>query len=106
MCKKPKAGCCKCYPKRVTDYFDLFAEPVYQFTFEDSYVVSTCVGSLCTIFLILVLAVVLLAKVGVYLDDDPSTFTVTKGVEYGYYPVETEFDQHLLAVGLSYRAEY
>ena len=40
------------------------------------------------------------------LDADPNTFTVTQGIDYGYYPEETKFDNHLLAVGLSYRAEY
>jgi hypothetical protein len=31
---------------------------------------------------------------------------VTEGLEFGYFPLEQEFDQHLIAVGLSYKAEY
>ena len=108
MCKKRKKGClpCKCYPKRATDYFDLFAEPVYNFTFEDSYVVSTCIGSLATIGLILFLVIILLNNVNLYVDDDPSTYYVTEGIDYGHYPADTEFDKHQIAVGLSYRPEY
>lgn len=108
MCKKRKKGClpCKCYPKRATDYFDLFAEPVYNFTFEDSYVVSTCIGSLATIGLILFLVIILLNKVNLYVDDDPSTYFVTEGIDRDYYSEDTEFDKHQIAVGLSYRAEH
>ena len=108
MCIRKKRGCmpCKFMPKRATDYTDLFAQPVYGFTFEDSYVVSSCCGSICTIGLLLLLVYVLFYKVTVYLDNDPSTFTVTEGIEYGYYPADTEFDRHLFAVGLSYRPEF
>ena len=108
MCKseRKRGAACGCYPKRATDYLDFFAEPVYNFTFRDSYVVSTCVGSICTIVLVLILAFVLFFRVTDYLDQNPSTFTITEGLEYSYYPVDQEFDQHLLAVGLSYKAEY
>lgn len=63
-------------------------------------------GSLCTIFLGLALTYILFDKVTHYLEADPNTFTVTQGLEYGYFPEETKFDKHLFAVGLSYRAEY
>ena len=106
MCKNRKQAGCGCYPKRVTDHFDLFAETVYQFTFRDSYVVSTCFGSLCTIILILVLAGVLFFKVDNYLAQNPNTFTITDGIDYGYYPLDQEFDGHKIAVGLSYKAEF
>ena len=68
--------------------------------------VSTCVGSICTISLILVLAFVLFFKVQNFVDMNPNTFTITEGVEYGHYPADHEFDKHLIAVGLSYTAEY
>jgi len=107
MCKneKRRAGC-GCYPKRATDYVDLFAQNVYHFTFRDSYVVSTCVGSVCTIALVLVLGFVLFFKVQDYSDLNANTFTITEGIEYGYYPADQEFDLHLLAVGLGYKAEF
>jgi len=68
--------------------------------------VSTCIGSLCTIALILALVFVLFAKTMVFLEADPNTFTVTQGLDYGYYPQETEFDKHMIAIGLSFKAEY
>ena len=68
MCKNKKRASCGCYPKIATDYTDLFAETVYQFTFRDSYIVSTCVGSLCTILLVLILTGVLFFKVSDYID--------------------------------------
>ena len=93
MCKNNKKGAgCGCYPKRMTDYLDLFAEPVYNFTFRDSYVVSTIVGSICTIVLVMVLVFVLFFKVQNYIELNPNTFTVTEGMEYGYFPADQEFD--------------
>ena len=106
MCGNNKRACRGCYPKRITDYFDLYAEPVYHFTFRDSYFVSTCVGSCATIALILGLVYVLFSKSLVYVEADPNTFTITEGLEYAYYPIETEFDRHQIAIGLSYKAEY
>ena len=94
MCHKKRTCCGVCYPKSLTDNFDLFAQPVYQFTFRDSYVVSTCCGSLCTIALFLGIVFVMFAKVMVYLDGEPNNFTVTELLEYGQYPVETVFDRH------------
>lgn len=104
--KKRKALCCNCYPKRFTDYFDMFAEPVYHFTFRDSYVVSTCMGALCTCGYIAGLAFVIFFKTILYLDNDPNTFTVTEGVEYGWYQIDTEFNQHQMAIGLIYKPEF
>ena len=90
MCKgeRKRGAACGCYPKRVTDYLDFFAEPVYNFTFRDSYVVSTYVGSICTIVLVVILIFVLFFRVTDYLDQNPNTFTITEGLEYSYYPVD------------------
>ena len=65
MCKRKKRQACgfQCYPKKGTDYLDLFAEDVYKFTFQDSYVVSTCCGAICTIIMILIIVIVLGPKV-------------------------------------------
>jgi len=41
-----------------------------------------------------------------YLEKDPNQFIVTEGIQLGYYPESTEFDRHLLAIGLTYKAEY
>ena len=103
---KRRRHCCRCYPKRLTDYLDLFAQPVYQMTFRDSYVVSTCLGSICTIFFIFGLVGVLFSKTILYLENNASTFTVTEGIDYGYYSVDSEFDKHSMAIGLIYRPEY
>ena len=56
--------------------------------------VSTCLGSLCTLLLLAALIVILFAKSLVYAEGDPSTFTLTTGVDYGYYPPSTEFNEH------------
>ena len=79
MCcnNRKRRACCNCYPKRLTDFVDLFAEPVYHFTFRDSYVVSTCMGACCTLAYILGLVYVLFAKSLLYHSNDPNTFTVT-----------------------------
>ena len=52
------------------------------------------------------LVFVLFSKTILYLDNNANTFTVTEGIEYGYYSVDTEFDRHSIAVGLIYRPEY
>ena len=106
MCHKKRTCCGVCYPKSLTDNFDLFAQPVYQFTFRDSYVVSTCCGSLCTIALFLGIVFVMFSKVMVFLDGEPNNFTVTELLEYGQYPVETVFDRHQIAIGLAYKEQY
>ena len=104
--RRPKRCCKGCYPKRATEYFDMFAEPVYQMTFRDSYVVSTCMGCLCSGALIAALAFVLFYKTMLFIDNDPGTFQVTEGIEYGYYSIDEEFDEHSMAIGLIYRPEY
>ena len=108
MCGKRRSGafCGSCYAKSFTDAIDLFAQPVYQFTFRDSYVVSTCLGSICTIAMGIFIVFIVLTKVGIYSDSDPNRFIVTEGLEYGFFAEETEFDSHLLAIGLQYKAEY
>ena len=45
-------------------------------------------------------------KVQTFIAKDPNQFIVTRGLEYGYYPEETEFDSHLLALGLIYKPEF
>ena len=105
MCgRKNQRGCCD--SKSLTDKMDLFAEPVYHFTFRDSYVVSTCVGSLCTVALIFVLVLVLGTKTQTFLLQDPNTFIVTEGIDFGHFDEDAEFDKHLLAVGFTYKAEF
>ena len=104
--RRRKHTCCGVYPGKVTDRLDLFAEPVYQFTFRDSYYVSTICGSICTILLGLLLIFVIGDKFQKFVDRDPNQFVVTQGVDYGHFPLETEFDNHLLAVGLIYKPEY
>ena len=103
---KKRRSCCNPKSKRFTDYLDLFAQPVYNFTFRDSYVVSTVPGSVCTILFMIMLVVVFFAKAILYIERDPSTFTVTKTLEYGYYSSSTAFDRHSIAFGLIYKAEY
>ena len=63
-------------------------------------------GSICTLIFLLGLVFVLFSKTILYLENNANTFTVTEGVEYGYYSVDTEFDRHSIAVGLIYRPEY
>lgn len=107
MCgRRKKHTCCGCYPGKFTDRLDLFAEPVYQFTFRDSYYVSTICGSVCTVLLILCLVFVVGDKFQTFIDKDPNQFIVTQGVDYGYYPETTEFDSHLVAMGLIYKPEF
>lgn len=108
MCKgsAKREARCGCYPKRVTDMFDLYAQPVYHFTFKDSYYVSTCVGSVCSIALLLGLVFIMFAKTVMYIESGPNSYTVTDGIEYGYYPTDMVFDNHQIAIGLSYKGEY
>ena len=61
---------------------------------------------MCTIALFVFIAFIVFTKTVLFLDDDPNRFIVTEGLEYGWYPQETEFDSHLLAIGLQYKAEY
>ena len=108
MCKRKKrqACGCQCYPKKGTDYLDMFAEDVYKFTFRDSYVVSTYCGSICTIIMILILIVTLAPKIDFYLKGDPSTFLVTTGIEYGYHDASEDFTGYKFAIGVQYKEEY
>ena len=108
MCKRKKrqACGCQCYPKKGTDYIDMFAEDVYKFTFRDSYVVSTYCGSICTIIMILILVLTIAPKVDFYLKGDPSTFLVTTGTEYGYHDAVENFNDHKFAIGLMYKEEF
>ena len=92
--------------RHFTDRIDLFAQPVYQFSFKDSYVVSTGMGSLCTILMLLLLIVVVATKFVKFVEQDPDTFVVTDGLEFGYFPNEMQFQNHKIALGLSYRAEF
>ena len=61
---------------------------------------------MCTIALFVFIAFIVFTKTVLFLDDDPNRFIVTEGLEYGWYPQETEFDSHLIAIGLQYKAEY
>lgn len=108
MCvqRQRRHTCCNLYPKTITDSLDLFAQPVYHFTFRDSYVVSTLVGSLCTCAFIGALVFVLFAKTIAFMKTDANSFKVNEDMQYAYYAPETEFDRHQIAVGLIYKPEY
>lgn len=79
---------------------DLFAEPVYQFTFKDSHLVSTCIGSFCSLIFVVLLCFILGGKFMDYFDDHHSTFTVTEAIDLDYYPKDEGFNEHFIAVGL------
>ena len=64
------------------------------------------VGSICTIAFVAALVFVLFAKTILFLENDPKTFTVAEGIEFGYYGTDSEFDQHQIAVGLIYKPEH
>ena len=49
-------------------------------------------GAVCTFGYIAGLVFVLFFKTILYLDNDPNTFTVTEGVEYGWYGIDVEFN--------------
>jgi len=63
-------------------------------------------GSLCTCAFLAGLVFVLFAKTIIYLDNDPQTLTINTGIEYSHYALDTEFDNHNLALGLIYKAEF
>ena len=52
------------------------------------------------------LAVIFTAKLIKLIEQDEESFTVTEGIEYGYFPAETQFERHRIALGLSYKAEF
>ena len=62
---------------------------MYQFTFRDSQVVSTKLGSLCTLFLLIILCLVIVGKFFKYAEWDPDTFIVTDGIEHAYFSTQT-----------------
>ena len=90
----------------MTNSIDLFAEPVYQFTFKDSPVISTCIGSLCSFIFVALLGFVLFGHIIDLIDQDPRTFSVTEGIDQDYYAVDETFNKHSIAVGLQYKAEF
>ena len=85
---------------------DLFAQPVYHFTFRDSYVVSTCLGSICTCAFIAILVIVMFSRTIAFLNNNDSNFTLTETLEYDYYSRDDQFDRHQIAIGLVYKPEF
>lgn len=92
--------------KRLTDKLDMFALPVYQFTFEDSYLVSTGLGALCTLVLLVVVTMLTVAKIAQFAEQSADRFIVTDGLEHGYFDPTMEFNRYNIAIGLSYKPQY
>lgn len=79
---------------------------MYQFTFEDSYIVSTGAGAICSLILAVLVAVISVAKFATFFELDADTFTVTDGLEHGFFDSSVQFNKYKIAIGLSYKPEY
>ena len=66
---------------------------------------STYFGSFCSLVYIFLLTFVLLGQVVAYIESDPNTFTVTEGVEFDYYSVDKEFNEHFIGVDPAKKVE-